>query len=145
MSEIKLSKKHGFNPSIPVCFWCGKEKNEIALFGELPKDKEAPMKAVYDYTPCRECQKKMAQGILVIEAVLGTEAVKLGNPPIDKLGSVPTGRWLVMTRQYFEDNVDDEDLKQRILKAGKTLMDPATFTQIVEQAKSLQNSKVSLD
>lgn len=33
MSGIKLSPKYGVNPTIPVCFWCGKEKNEIALMG----------------------------------------------------------------------------------------------------------------
>ena len=28
--DIKLSPKHGLNPTMPVCFWCGKEKNEVA-------------------------------------------------------------------------------------------------------------------
>ena len=28
---IKLSPKHGLNPTIPVCFWCGEERNEVAL------------------------------------------------------------------------------------------------------------------
>ena len=27
--SIPLSPKHGLNPTIPVCAWCGKEKNEI--------------------------------------------------------------------------------------------------------------------
>lgn len=25
--EITLSPKYGVNPTIPVCFWCGEEKN----------------------------------------------------------------------------------------------------------------------
>lgn len=35
MSSIKLSSKHGVNPTIPVCFFCGEEKNEIALLGRI--------------------------------------------------------------------------------------------------------------
>ena len=32
---IKLSPKHGLNPTIPVCFWCGEERNEVALLGHI--------------------------------------------------------------------------------------------------------------
>ena len=39
-NSIKISQKHGVNPTIPICFWCGKEKNEIALLGKLPGDAE---------------------------------------------------------------------------------------------------------
>lgn len=35
--SIELSPKYGVNPTIPVCFWCGKEKNEIALMGRVRK------------------------------------------------------------------------------------------------------------
>lgn len=35
MNGIEISPKHGLNPTIPVCFWCGKEKNEIALLGRI--------------------------------------------------------------------------------------------------------------
>jgi hypothetical protein len=28
--SIKLSPKHGVNPTICTCMWCGKPKNEIA-------------------------------------------------------------------------------------------------------------------
>ena len=35
MDSILLSPKHGVNPTIPVCFWCGREKNEVALMGYL--------------------------------------------------------------------------------------------------------------
>lgn len=46
MSSIKLSPKHGVNPTIPVCFFCGKPKNEIALMGRMggKEDIEAPTK-----------------------------------------------------------------------------------------------------
>lgn len=39
--SIELSPKYGVNPTIPVCFWCGKEKNEIALMGRVRKRERA--------------------------------------------------------------------------------------------------------
>lgn len=79
----------------------------------------------------------MQQGIVVIEATMGPDALLYKNPPIDKMGSVPTGRWFVLSRKFFEENVQNEDLKARILKAGKTLMDPVTFSQYYEQIRNL--------
>ena len=32
---LKLSPKHGLNPTISVCFWCGEEKDESALLGHI--------------------------------------------------------------------------------------------------------------
>ena len=54
-NSIRLSEKHGVTPTIPVCFGCGKQKNEIALLGRLPNDAEAPMNMVLNYDPCEEC------------------------------------------------------------------------------------------
>ena len=34
-NAIKVSPKYGLNPTIPVCFWCGKERGEIALMGRM--------------------------------------------------------------------------------------------------------------
>lgn len=67
MTSIKLSPKHGVNPMIPRCFYCGKNKNEVLLLGRLSGDKEAPRNAVMDYQPCDECANYMAQGIILIE------------------------------------------------------------------------------
>lgn len=92
---IKLSPKHGVNPCIPVCFFCGEEKNEIALLGKIGgrnEDLEAPRKAVLDYVPCEECQKKFAQGVLLIEVTNSPEYIGL---PITE-NAYPTGRYVVV-------------------------------------------------
>lgn len=52
--SIKISKKYGVNPTIPVCFFCGEQKNEVALLGHIGdyrkgEDIEAPRYAVLDY------------------------------------------------------------------------------------------------
>lgn len=48
---IKFSPKHGLNPTIPVCFFCGQQKNEIAFMGRLAGDAEAPRNLILDYEP----------------------------------------------------------------------------------------------
>jgi hypothetical protein len=58
MDDIILSDKYGVNPAIPVCYYCGKEKNMLILAGRLKGDAEAPQKAVWDMEPCDACQER---------------------------------------------------------------------------------------
>lgn len=95
--SIKLSPKHGLNPCIPTCFFCGEDKNEIALLGQIGdrrkgEDFEAPMKAVLDYVPCEKCQEKFAQGVLLIEVTTSPEYI--GMPIAENV--YPTGRYVVV-------------------------------------------------
>ena len=96
MSGIKVSPKHGLNPTIPVCFWCGKQKNEIALMGRMKGDIEAPKNMVLDYVPCEECQNHMAMGVAVLEA--SDHPNTEGQPPMQK-GVYPTSRFVVVTTE----------------------------------------------
>ena len=97
---IEISPKHGLNPTIPVCFWCGKDKNEIALLGRIREktkrgsDIEAPRRMVIDYEPCDECKKMWESGIAVFEA---QETPTMPNQPEIQKGIYPTGRLVVMT------------------------------------------------
>ena len=95
--DIKLSPKHGLNPTIPVCFFCGEDKNEIALLGQIGdrrkgEDIEAPRKMILDFEPCEECQKKFAQGVLLIEVTTSPEYI--GMPIAEN--AYPTGRYVVV-------------------------------------------------
>ena len=96
MSGIKISPKYGVNPTIPVCFWCGKQKNEIALMGHMEGDIEAPKNMVLDYVPCEECQNHMAMGVAVLEA--SDHPNTEGQPPMQK-GVYPTSRFVVVTTE----------------------------------------------
>lgn len=93
---IKVSPKHGLNPTIPICFWCGKERGEVALLGRLPGDAEAPKNVVLDYEPCECCRADMARGFTLMEAT---------NHPNDRgqveaqTGVYPTGRFLVIKKE----------------------------------------------
>lgn len=92
-NSIKLSPKHGVNPCIPICFFCGNDRNEIVLFGKIGReDKEAPMKAVVDYEPCDECKKKFAEGVLLIEVTDSPQYIGMPIAP----DAYPTGRYVVV-------------------------------------------------
>lgn len=98
--KLILSKKHGVNPTISICFWC-KEPEGIALLGnnykgEDGKSAEAPRHMILSYNPCHKCVAIMEQGTVIIEVVEATDDTQ---PPIQDVGGVklvPTGRWLVM-------------------------------------------------
>jgi hypothetical protein len=113
---IRISKKYGANPTIPICFWCGNEKNEVALLGQLKDDKEAPRNCVLDYEPCEECQKNMSLGVTLI----GTLRTPINEtlPPIKNTEDevlYPTGQWLVVTKEaakrYFGEVVTEEEIE----------------------------------
>lgn len=89
---MRISKEHGLNPSINVCFFCGKDK-EIKLFGKLKGDAKAPKRILADYHPCKECADKFADNCLVIEVV----TTDTGSIPIVQ-GAWPTGRWCVISK-----------------------------------------------
>lgn len=109
---ILLSQNHGLNPTIPVCFWCGQEKNEIALMGRIGnprmgEDLQAPMRAVIDFEPCEECRKKMESGFTVMEA---TMQPNYASSVEMQTGVYPTGRYVVLrmeaARKVFTDLED---------------------------------------
>lgn len=65
---IVLSEKWGVNPTIPVCWYCEKEKNQLVMLGkegeklarllghedgQMPRATQLPL----DFEPCDECKK----------------------------------------------------------------------------------------
>lgn len=105
---IRLSKKHGVNPTIPTCFYCGEKKNEIILAGELPGDAEAPKDAVWDHVPCDQCKRWMQKGVIVISIRDG----ETGENPYR------TGGWVVLTesavRKFASPMAVQDMLRSRV-------------------------------
>lgn len=133
---IKVSKKHGVNPCIPVCFWCGEEKSEVAILGELPGDVKAPMKAVLDFEPCEKCKSFMDQGITLIGVT--TKQPKDGTPSIGN-GLYPSGAWSVIREdselcQIILD-IESEERKNEILKVKRCLIDDKVLKDIIAQVE----------
>ena len=128
--SIRLSKKHGLNPTIPICFFCKEHKNEIALMGALKGDIEAPKNLLLDYEPCDKCKEKFKEGVLIIEA---TQYPNVENqPPIQK-DAYPTGRYIL---------VKPKALKEPYNKAGTTaLMYLSDYEKLIIGSKKEELSK----
>lgn len=133
---IEISPKHGLNPTIPVCFWCGKEKNEIALPGRIREktqrnsDIEAPRRMVIDYEPCDECKKMWESGVAVLEA---QETLTMPNQPEIQKGIYPTGRLVVVTVEGA-DRVFPQHAPWS--KGQKVFVDVAVFSHFVQEDPS---------
>lgn len=127
--SIPLSKNYGANPTIPICFWCGEEKNEIALLGKLKGDAEAPRKTwlLGDYEPCDKCKDHFGKGILIIEA--STVPLIDKQPPYLQEDAYPTGNYVVLseegTRKIFTENV-----AEKLIEKKKGFMDEANFSNL---------------
>lgn len=149
-NNILISKKHGVNPTIPVCFFCGKEKNEIVLLGKLTNKKgeevKAPRNLVMDYEPCENCRKNMALGVTLIG--VQEEPIKVNNQvikPIYKEGDkdlYPTGNWLVITKdaskRYFGDTFTEEELENK----DKIFVDQSFINILVKQMEEIENDGI---
>ncbi len=108
MSSIRLSEKHGINPAIPRCYFCGAAKNTVILAGRLPGDQEAPRDAVWDKEPCDKCAGYMEQGIILI-SVDEKRSKDPQNP-------YRTGGWAVVTEDFIRRIVQPPELADGICK-----------------------------
>lgn len=106
--SVRISEKHGVNPTMCQCFFCGEVKH-IALMGRLKGDVEAPMSCVMDYEPCEECQKKMSQGVTLIE--VSEVQPSDGRPPLKAMGNkevYPLGGYAVIKAEAFSRMTNQE-------------------------------------
>jgi len=117
MTSIRISEKHGVNPSLSQCFFCMGDKNELMLLGRLPGDVEAPRKAVYNHEPCDQCAKMMTMGVILISARDGEQ----GNNPYR------TGGWVVVKDEFITRNVTPPEHAERILKARMAFLPDAVW------------------
>jgi hypothetical protein len=139
--SVRLSKKHGVNPTIPICFWCGKERNEIALMGRIGReDKKAPMYSVIDYEPCENCRKAFDAGILVVGVKEKTDDRR---PAIgkNKRGRklFPTGAFCVVTKDWVTKTFC-ADFAKEVINEGKFLCDHYELVQMLESVDAAKNN-----
>lgn len=110
--DLKLSPKHGVNPSVEICYICGKDAGVI-LFGLLKGDVEAPRKACINKVPCAECKEWMTKGVICISV----------NPTLsqDKDDPWRSGGWIVLKDEAVErmfghnKSVLSDVLKHRVM------------------------------
>ena len=122
---ITLSKKHGINPSLDICFWCGEPKG-LALCGRMKGDAEAPKQMVTSLNPCDKCREKFKLGVHLIEVT--DDGSRFGDNKAfafkvaDGTFQWPTGRYVVMKPEAIKGG-----------KAGtKALCDKATMDHLLK-------------
>lgn len=130
-NNIKLSPKHGVNPTIPVCAWCGQQKNEVALLGKIDReDSEAPRSCVLDYNPCDKCAEQWSQGVAILEATMARPTPY--RPPMKRDKGVdiyPTMRMVVINPESASQIFGSE------MSAGqRILLEDTAFEQIFGEA-----------
>jgi len=102
--SIKISPKHGLNPSVVKCYFCG-GGHSVVLFGRLKGDVEAPREVCVDRVPCDECEALMRQGVLLISVRDGEQ----GEDPYR------TGGWCVVKDDAL-CFVSDDEVRASILR-----------------------------
>lgn len=156
--SIKLSPKYGVNPTIPVCFWCGEEKGEIALMGRVRKkqtrniivygtrstktvdnDVKAPMHMVLNYEPCECCKENFKKGVHLVEVTPHAEDERPAFTKGDNDTPLyPTGRFVVVTPEGAHKMFS---LPDEMLEAGKKLcLDTYTFGQLMSTINQLNDN-----
>lgn len=141
--SITMSPKYGVNPTIPVCFFCGEEKQEIALLGKLKGDVEAPHRMCLDYEPCEKCKQAFTQGILLVGVV--THPLPDNRPPIQE-NLYPTGSYMLVTESFIERFLaDDVKTKEQVLKTRKMLLAEPVIQHLQKQAKALNQKEASAE
>ncbi len=125
---IPIHPKYGLNPTMVVCFWCGKETGEIALLGANYKA-QAPMRMTVSYEPCEACQKKWSQGFTVLE-MSETPNIE-GQPPI-RPGIYPTGNFATFSWEAGERLFGKEQAEK-----GMAYISKEDFQKIVDASKDL--------
>lgn len=156
MSSIRLSPKYGVNPTIPVCFWCGEEKNEIALMGRISRKKtsrtawgstietrendiEAPRHCVLDYEPCEKCKENMAKGVTIFGTSL--HPIQEDMPPISQspegYSVYPVPKYLVLSEDGVR-HIFDETTAKALIESRKGFA-PEELVDQLSAAAQAQN------
>lgn len=139
---IRLSDKHGVNPGLSVCFWCG-EADGVVLYGRLPGDQKAPREALVSYDPCSSCKERFKQGVLLLEAQ--TAPIQEGQQPLTmgtdssgvRIPVFPTGRYLVVAPAWVERTIKPPEFAQDVLRQGRAVIDKEVFDALMAAHEAL--------
>lgn len=137
---IELSPKHGLNPMLTTCFWCG-EPMGVAIVGRIrgrdgDNDAEAPRSCCVDLEPCPKCRSNFEKGVLLIEVT--EDGSRFGNDDRFSFGAKdgpqhlwPSGRYAVLRPEAVRDG-----------KPGKkVLCEPAVMDRILGIGKAEKADK----
>jgi hypothetical protein len=103
--SIRISEKHGVNPTLGICMYCGEETGEIALLGCLPGDKEAPRQSILSIKPCQKCIDRLTQESKIILVAMDEQIpikwVELSTQCLNPNVSIPPERVALMRIEQY--------------------------------------------
>lgn len=107
--SIRISPRHGLNPSLMQCFYCGEDFG-VAVPGLLPGDKPAPHRGVWNMEPCPKCAEFMNMGVILI----GVDKDRSSDPK----NPYRDGNWCVVAAdaigRIIKSPMADEVLRRRV-------------------------------
>lgn len=136
--EIPLSDKYGVNPTIPLCFFCGEPRNEVALLGRLPGDAQAPQHCLIDYHACESCKERFEGGVLFVECAEAPQADRQPPFPSAEGWVYPTGRWCVISPEAVAILLTG-DVVSEVIARGKTAVSINGYEKLVSILDDLEN------
>lgn len=138
--SIPVSPKHGLNPTVPVCLYCGKDKNEIAVCGKVNKqDDEMPMRCVIDALPCDECRKLWQAGVVLIRA----SKTKKGRMVPVKAPDGTSTLYLDGSTMLVTEEGAQRLFQSSMKKGDPVYLDDKVFDSLYEQWKENKNKQES--
>jgi hypothetical protein len=117
MSSIRLHPKHGVNPTIPICRWCGKERNEVAMLGAAYRG-EAPRSMVIDNEPCDACKERWSGNVVLFE-VRGTQS-----------DYTLTGSYALVNPETARSLFQPPEVAEQVVAKGRAVMDTEAFAKL---------------
>lgn len=143
--SIELSPKHGLNPTIKMCFYCGEESGEIAIMGRIRErgangkpikdsDVEAPRQMLLDYQPCEKCKEKLKDKFLIYR----TEPAE-GRLPVfarDRIATAYVGIPKEKAKEFLDDclNISEEE-KEHVIEKNGLMLDNEGFDLLFKESK----------
>ena len=118
--SIVLHPKHGANPTITTCYYCGGDSDILLVGVHTRKFKEAGVSVSPDgqmpirigpigMRPCRECEKYMEQGVILISVENNTKQEEMPDPR-------RTGCFCVVTEDCIRRLFIDNEMLDFVLK-----------------------------
>lgn len=151
MGNIKLSPEHGVNPTIPICFWCGEEKNEIAMLGKIDReDSKAPEAVVLNYEPCDKCKELFSKGIHVVGTTT-TPIVKDMFPIMknETMELYPTGSMFIApeewAKEFLKANGQSQEMIDDVIERKILLMSDEIVVEIIRDIQAAEESETVED
>jgi len=139
-NSIRLHPEHGVAPVVTACWWCGQEKNEIAMLGakvnKVMADldlQEPPRCLIIDDEPCDAC-KTHAEDNCVIAGIPDTGKAPNGLFPRGKglYAVVKKPAILGILDEIMNQGEAKDTMMQTVRDRGFLLLEEGLFEHILE-------------